>query len=66
MGQDVLDNAATVSEALSLLDGVQLVMVEAHGARTTVHLALEDASGDSAIVGASAAARWYITAASFA
>ena len=48
--QYVLDNAATVSEALSLLDGVQLVMVEAHGARTTVHLALEDASGDSAIV----------------
>lgn len=48
--QYLLDNAATVTEALALLDGVQLVMVEAHGSKATVHVALEDASGDSAII----------------
>ncbi len=49
-GQYMLDNAATVAEALALFDGVQLVMVSAHGRDATVHLALEDASGDSAII----------------
>lgn len=48
--QYVLDNAATVSEALALLDKVQIVMVEARGHKASVHLAIEDASGDSAIV----------------
>lgn len=48
--QYLLDNAATVTEALSLLDHVQIVMAEARGRQGTVHLALEDASGDSAIV----------------
>ncbi len=48
--QYLLDNAATVVEALALLEDVQIVMAEARGTRTTVHLALEDASGDSAIV----------------
>ena len=48
--QYVLDNAASVSEALALLEGIQLVMVEANGSKATVHLALEDASGDSAII----------------
>jgi penicillin V acylase-like amidase (Ntn superfamily) len=48
--QFALDNAATVTEALALLDKVQIVMVEAHGHKATVHLAIEDASGDSAIV----------------
>ena len=48
--QYVLDEASTVNETLALLDHAQLVMAEAHGAKTTVHLALEDASGDSAIV----------------
>jgi len=48
--QYLLDEAATVPEALALLDHVQLIMAEAHGAKTTVHLALEDSSGDSAIV----------------
>lgn len=48
--QYALDNAATVSEALELLDGIQLAMVEAHGRQATVHLALEDAGGDSAII----------------
>jgi choloylglycine hydrolase len=48
--QFLLDNAATVKEALALLDTVQVVMVEAHGHKATVHLAIEDASGDSAII----------------
>ena len=49
-GQYVLDNAATVEEALELLKHIELVMVEAHGRKATVHLVLEDASGDSAII----------------
>ncbi len=48
--QFVLDQAATVEEALALLDGIQLVGAEARGHQATVHLAVEDASGDSAIV----------------
>ncbi len=44
------DNAATVTEALALLDKVQIVMVEAKGHKANVHLAIEDASGDSAII----------------
>ena len=48
--QYLLDTAATVTEALALLDGVQLIMVEAHGSKATVHVALEDASGNSAII----------------
>lgn len=48
--QYILDNAATVSEALKLLEAVQIVMVEANGHKANVHLAMEDASGDSAIV----------------
>lgn len=48
--QYLLDQAATVSEALTLMDGVQLVMVNAHGFDATVHLAIEDAGGDSAII----------------
>jgi penicillin V acylase-like amidase (Ntn superfamily) len=48
--QYLLDNAATVTEALALLEDVQIVMAEARGRQGTVHLALEDASGDSAIV----------------
>lgn len=48
--QYLLDQAATVAEALSLMDGVQLVMVGAHGFDATIHLAIEDANGDSAIV----------------
>ncbi len=49
-GQYVADNAATVTEALAVLERVQVVMAEARGRKATVHLALEDASGDSAIV----------------
>ncbi|WP_075657071.1 linear amide C-N hydrolase [Pseudochrobactrum sp. B5] len=49
--QYALDSAATVSEALMLLDKIQPVMVEVNGGtKATVHLALEDAAGDSAIV----------------
>jgi len=48
--QYVLDNAATVAEALALLEKVQVVMVEAHGHKANVHLAIEDATGDSAII----------------
>lgn len=48
--QYLLDNAATVPEALALMEKIQLVMVEAHGSKATVHLAIEDAGGDSAII----------------
>ena len=46
----MLDNAATVSEALALLGTVQIVMTEAHGHKTNVHLAIEDVGGDSAVI----------------
>lgn len=49
-GQYLLDNAATVEEALKLHAGIQVVMVEANGHKANVHLAIEDASGDSAII----------------
>ncbi len=48
--QYLLDQAATVSEALALMADVQMVMVSAHGFDATIHLALEDAGGDSAII----------------
>lgn len=48
--QYALDNAANVDEALKALEKVQVVMAEARGRQATVHLALEDASGDSAII----------------
>lgn len=48
--QYALDNAATVNEALALLENVQIVLVELHGAKANVHLAIEDAGGDSAII----------------
>jgi choloylglycine hydrolase len=48
--QYLLDQAATVSEALALMDGIQLVMVGANGFDATLHLAIEDADGDSAIL----------------
>jgi penicillin V acylase-like amidase (Ntn superfamily) len=49
-GQYLLDTTATVGEALAALEAIQLVMIEAHGHKATVHLAIEDAGGDSAIV----------------
>jgi penicillin V acylase-like amidase (Ntn superfamily) len=48
--QYALDNAAGVAEALDLLMKIQPVPIEAHGHKANVHLALEDASGDSAII----------------
>lgn len=48
--QYVLDNAATVKEALALLKTVQIVMTGAHGHQANVHMAIEDAGGDSAIL----------------
>lgn len=53
--QYVLDNAATVQEALDTLDEVQIVMAsltgkDGHVMRGTVHLMMEDANGDSALI----------------
>ncbi|MDD2706023.1 MAG: linear amide C-N hydrolase [Acidocella sp.] len=48
--QYALDNAASVTEALALLAPIQIVMVEAHGHKASLHLVLEDAGGDSAII----------------
>lgn len=48
--QYVLDNAATVQEALDLLQNVQIIRVSTHGHDANVHLAIEDAGGDSAII----------------
>lgn len=48
--QYLLDCARTVQEALDLLDTCQLVPVEVRGFKASVHVALEDASGDSAII----------------
>ena len=49
-GQYLLDQAGTVAEALALVEGFQPVMVEAHGRQATLHFALEDAAGDSAVI----------------
>jgi penicillin V acylase-like amidase (Ntn superfamily) len=49
-GQYVLDNAATVEEGLALLEEVQPLMVDHEGIKATVHLAIEDETGDSAII----------------
>ena len=43
-------DAATVDQAICLMADLQLVMAEARGRQATVHLALEDAHGDSAII----------------
>jgi penicillin V acylase-like amidase (Ntn superfamily) len=48
--QYLLDTAANVSEAIDRLREVDLVMAHARGVQTTVHVAIEDASGDSAIL----------------
>jgi penicillin V acylase-like amidase (Ntn superfamily) len=48
--QYLLDQAATVDEALALMDDIQLILAHARGFDATIHLALEDASGDSAII----------------
>jgi penicillin V acylase-like amidase (Ntn superfamily) len=48
--QYLLDQAGTVAEALALMSDVDVVMVGAHGHDATIHVALEDKSGDSAII----------------
>lgn len=48
--QYLLDNAATVKEAVKLLNEIQPVMIEARGHKSTVHLAIEDPTGDSAVI----------------
>lgn len=47
--QYALDNFTTVAEAVDGLKKVQPVMQEHEGFKATVHLALEDSTGDSAI-----------------
>jgi len=49
-GQYLLDNAKTVSEALAIMKNIQPIMVAVDGVKATVHLAIEDADGDSAII----------------
>jgi penicillin V acylase-like amidase (Ntn superfamily) len=48
--QYLLDQAGTVAEALSLMRDIDVVMVAARGHEATIHVALEDVSGDSAII----------------
>jgi choloylglycine hydrolase len=48
-GQYLLDQTATVAEAVAAMEKIQVVLAEARGHQATVHLALEDATGDSAI-----------------
>jgi choloylglycine hydrolase len=48
--QYLLDQAGTVEEALTLMDAVDVLMVSAHGHDANLHLAIEDAGGDSAII----------------
>ncbi|WP_026607015.1 linear amide C-N hydrolase [Methylocapsa acidiphila] len=46
----LLDNSATVAEALKALEAVQVVPIPLHGKLLGTHIALEDPSGDSAII----------------
>ncbi len=50
--QYILDNSATVQQAVSLMDNVQLVQipVKEGGDEANLHMAVEDASGDSVIL----------------
>lgn len=48
--QYILDNAENVQEALQIMDRVQPIMVAVHDFKSTLHMALEDADGDSAIL----------------
>ena len=49
-GQYVLDNFKTVSEAVVQLRRLRVVSVAAEGREWPLHLAIEDASGDSAVI----------------
>ena len=48
--QYVLDRAATVQEALALIDDIQPVKITVRGHDSNIHFALEDQGGDSAII----------------
>jgi choloylglycine hydrolase len=48
--QYLLDQAATVSEALALMENVQLLKIHVRGHDANIHVALEDVGGDSAII----------------
>jgi len=48
--QYMLDQFATVKEALAFLDSFQVVSVEVEGRVWPLHLCLEDSSGDSCII----------------
>ncbi len=48
--QYVLDNFSTVSDALAALKGVRIVSAKAEGREWPLHLSIEDASGDSAVI----------------
>jgi penicillin V acylase-like amidase (Ntn superfamily) len=48
--QYLLDQAATVAEALQLMDEIDVLRISAHGHDANLHLALEDVGGDSAII----------------
>jgi choloylglycine hydrolase len=49
-GEFLLDNAATVSEALDLMGQYQLAPEPLVGTIWPIHIAIEDASGDSAVI----------------
>jgi choloylglycine hydrolase len=48
--QYLLDQAATVVEAVALMDSIQLININMRGHDANLHLAVEDATGDSAII----------------
>jgi choloylglycine hydrolase len=48
--QYLLDTCATVDEALATLDAINIVQLDVRGEKLGAHLAIEDASGDSAVV----------------
>lgn len=50
LGEYLLDNAASVSEALTLMSQTQVVQELVYGSPSPNHYALEDASGDAAII----------------
>jgi choloylglycine hydrolase len=48
--QYILDNYATVNEALQGTKDLQIIATEVHDKKWPLHLAIEDATGDSAII----------------
>lgn len=48
--QYLLDQAATVAEALALMENIQLLKIHVRGHDANIHVALEDVGGDSAVI----------------